>query len=253
MKLSIVAIFSAVAAAVSAYTPPVGEPKGNPIGRPGLNEQVEAGKPFTITWSPTTEGTVSLVLLRGPTENVVPISTIVEGIANSGSFVWTPATTLEADVARYGIQIIVDGTGQFQYSTQFGIANDGAAAPAPEPTTTESKTTTKAPEPTTTETEKEEPTTTKKTTTPTPTTLTTSTLPGNTTTYTTSTKATTSTEAATTTTEEATEEETEAPTTPSNGTDKPVKAPIQEESSAGKLAGSFGLVALVAGVVAFGL
>lgn len=117
-KTAIVAIFAGLAAAQHA---PVGEPSGNPITRP-LNEIVPACKPFTITWQPTTPNSVSLVLLRGPSTNVVPLSTLVTGIANSGSFVWTPSASLEADTSRYGLQLIDDITGQYQYSTQFGIS-----------------------------------------------------------------------------------------------------------------------------------
>ncbi|KAH7066266.1 Ser-Thr-rich glycosyl-phosphatidyl-inositol-anchored membrane family-domain-containing protein [Paraphoma chrysanthemicola] len=117
-KTAIVALFAGLAA---AQRTPVGEPSGNPITRP-LLEVVPACKPFTITWQPTTPNAVSLVLLRGPSTNVVPLSTIVVGIPNSGSFVWTPASTLEPDVTRYGIQLIDDVTGQYQYSTQFGIS-----------------------------------------------------------------------------------------------------------------------------------
>ncbi|MCJ1347262.1 hypothetical protein MMC31_005484 [Peltigera leucophlebia] len=107
---------------------PTGALGGNPIGQPTLNQIVPVGKPFTITWNPTTAGTVSIVLLRGPSENVVPIDCLAESIPNSGTFSWTPSTSLVADVTHYGLQIIVTGTGQFQYSTQFGISN--AAGPS---------------------------------------------------------------------------------------------------------------------------
>ncbi|KAF2029512.1 hypothetical protein EK21DRAFT_89751 [Setomelanomma holmii] len=117
-KTAIVALFAGL---VAAQHTPVGNPSGNPITRP-LNEVVPACKPFTITWQPTTANTVSLVLLRGPSTNVVPLSTIVVGIPNSGSFVWTPSNTLEADTTHYGLQLIDDITGQYQYSTQFGIS-----------------------------------------------------------------------------------------------------------------------------------
>jgi hypothetical protein len=83
---------------------------------------VPACKPFTISWQPTTSNSVSLILLRGPSTNVVPLSTIVTGIVNSGSFVWSPSSSLEADTTHYGLQLIDDVTGQFQYSTQFGIS-----------------------------------------------------------------------------------------------------------------------------------
>jgi hypothetical protein len=57
----------------------------------------------------------------------VPIQTLAEGINNSGSFAWTPASSLEADSSRYGLQLIDDVTGQYQYSTQFGISKEDCA------------------------------------------------------------------------------------------------------------------------------
>ena len=86
---------------------------------------VPAGSPFTITWTPTTTGTVTIVLLKGPSTNVIPQYPIAQNIANSGSFTWTPATDLvpSPNDMGYGLQLIVDATGQYQYSTQFGISN----------------------------------------------------------------------------------------------------------------------------------
>jgi hypothetical protein len=76
---------------------------------------VPVGKPYAITWTPTTTGPVTILLLRGPSTNVVPIGApIASGIDNTGTFEWTPPTTLEADTTHYGIQLIVDATGQFQ-------------------------------------------------------------------------------------------------------------------------------------------
>ncbi|KAL7271064.1 hypothetical protein RUND412_006203 [Rhizina undulata] len=129
MKFTLFAGLSALFALASAYTTPVGsEPVGNPIYTPSLGEQVPVGEPFTITWDPTTEGTVTLILLRGPSTNVVPLSVIAENIDNTGSYVWTPSTSLEDDVTHYGIELIVDSTGQYQYSTQFGISNSVQAS-----------------------------------------------------------------------------------------------------------------------------
>ncbi|KAG9713544.1 hypothetical protein KCU73_g16481, partial [Aureobasidium melanogenum] len=126
--MSFRALFTAGLAAfaplASAYTTPKGDPTGNAIYEPGLNSIVPVGKPFTITWEPDTKGTVSLVLLHGPSTNCVPIHTIVEGINNTGSYDWTPDTSLAPNKTYYGIELVVDGTGQYQYSTQFGISND---------------------------------------------------------------------------------------------------------------------------------
>ena len=125
---------AALAPLVSAYTTPTGTaPEGNPISQPGLNTIVPVGESFTITWEPTTEGTVSLVLLKGPAENLIPVYAIAEKIENSGTYTWDPKTTLEASEGAkgYGIQLIDDKTGQYQYTTQFGISNDHKEAAAP--------------------------------------------------------------------------------------------------------------------------
>lgn len=148
-QISTVALFAGLAAAVHA---PVGEPLGNPISAPVV-EIVPACTAYTIKWTPTTPNTISIVLLRGPSTNVVPHGApLAEGIANSGSFVWTPASSLEADTSRYGLQLIDDITGQYQYSTQFGISKElcevevsssvvdpTPAEPTSEPSTTEAE------------------------------------------------------------------------------------------------------------------
>ncbi|KAI5817175.1 GPI anchored serine-threonine rich protein [Pyronema omphalodes] len=140
-KFGIFAIVTALSAtAVNAVTQAVGQPQGNPIHTPGLNHIVEAGKAYDISWTPTSEGTISFVLLRGPGDSVRPIGVIVESIPNTGHYTWTPGTDLEDDVTHYGLQLIQDDTGYFQYSTQFGISNknptpsadDSAAAKAKE-------------------------------------------------------------------------------------------------------------------------
>lgn len=141
MRLAVASVISALVAVASAYTQPdySKPPVGNPILQPGLSEQVPAGKPYTIQWTPTTKGSISLVLLRGPATNVKPIDTIAEAIPNDGSYVWTPSTDLEPDVTHYGIMLVVEGTGEYQYSTQFGIQNPdyqgGSGSQSSNPTT----------------------------------------------------------------------------------------------------------------------
>ncbi|KAI9727412.1 MAG: hypothetical protein M1834_008418 [Cirrosporium novae-zelandiae] len=116
----------ALAGSAFSYTQPKGDsPTGNPIHAPGLNAIVPAGAAYTITWTATeTANNITLLLLRGPSTNCVPIATIVENIENSGSYIWTPSTSLEPDTTHYGIELIVENTGAYQYSTQFGISND---------------------------------------------------------------------------------------------------------------------------------
>ncbi|MCJ1229666.1 hypothetical protein MMC12_006335 [Toensbergia leucococca] len=125
MQFSICTLLSAALVGLaSAYTQPVGaNPSGNPIVLPGLNQIVPAGTPFTVQWTPTTAGTVTILLLQGPSTDVVPLYPIASSIANSGTFSWTPSDSLVPQSTHYGLQLIVDATGQYQYSTQFGISN----------------------------------------------------------------------------------------------------------------------------------
>ncbi|KAL2826824.1 Ser-Thr-rich glycosyl-phosphatidyl-inositol-anchored membrane family-domain-containing protein [Aspergillus cavernicola] len=128
MRFFTAGLVSALVAVATAYTTPDYSipPSGNPILTPGLQELVPAGQPYTITWDATTEGLISLVLLRGPSTNVVPLAAIAENIQNTGSYVWTPSTTLEPDVTHYGLLLVVEtgaNKGAYQWSTQFGIEN----------------------------------------------------------------------------------------------------------------------------------
>lgn len=146
MRFFTAALVSALAslAAATTYTQPdySKAPSGNPILTPGLNELVPVGQPYDITWTPTTEGTVSLVLLRGPSTNVVPLETLVVGIPNTGSYKWTPGTELEPDTTHYGLLLVVEGTGQYQWSTQFGIKNPNYGTKSSSTTTSAAATTT---------------------------------------------------------------------------------------------------------------
>jgi len=123
-KVAIVALFAGLAAAA------VDAPMGNPISAP-LTEIVPACKPYTITWTPTSTKKISILLLRGPSENVLPLGApLAESIDNSGKFVWTPSADLEADTTHYGLKI-VEENGQYQYSNQFGISKDDCEAAEP--------------------------------------------------------------------------------------------------------------------------
>ncbi|KAI9824762.1 MAG: hypothetical protein M1832_001590 [Thelocarpon impressellum] len=108
------------------WTEPKGAyPSGNSLFRPGLAEMVPRGEEFTIKWTPTTpDHTVTLLLLRGPSENVRPLHAIAERVPNSGEHRWTPAADLEPDTTHYGIQLVDDETGAYQYTSQFGVGED---------------------------------------------------------------------------------------------------------------------------------
>ncbi|KAK6341399.1 hypothetical protein TWF696_008475 [Orbilia brochopaga] len=124
MLVAVLTSVLAFSASALAYTTPTTfNVTSNPVHKPNLGDIVPAGKPYEITWQPTEKGTVTIVLLRGPAENILPLYPIVENIPNSGSYSWTPKADLVPDVTHYGIQVIIDANGQYQYSTQFGISN----------------------------------------------------------------------------------------------------------------------------------
>ncbi|KAJ5654416.1 extracellular serine-threonine rich protein [Penicillium lividum] len=126
MRFSTATVLATFAAVAAAYTQPdySQDPQGNPIYTPSLNEQVPEGKPFEITWDPTLGDVVSLVLLVGPSSDVVPKEVIVENIKNTGSYTWTPSTSLTPQTTHYGLLLVVEGTGAYQWSTQFGLSAD---------------------------------------------------------------------------------------------------------------------------------
>jgi Ser-Thr-rich glycosyl-phosphatidyl-inositol-anchored membrane family len=154
MHFTAAKLISGFAAIAYAYTQPAsGDPSGNPIIHPGLGELIPAGTTYDITWTPTTQGTfqqfpiririgppfsltiippgnISLLLLRGPSTNVVPIDTIVDSVANTGSYSWNVPSTLVPDTTHYGIELIVEGTGQYQYSPQCGVSNSAVSSSA---------------------------------------------------------------------------------------------------------------------------
>ncbi|KAF3933200.1 hypothetical protein ABW20_dc0103955 [Dactylellina cionopaga] len=135
----------AFSASALAYTTPTAfNVSTNPIFTPNSGDIVPAGKAYKITWGPTETGTVSIILLRGPSSNAVPLYPIIEKLPNTGSYIWTPKTDLTPDTSRYGLQLIIDSNGQYQYSTQFGISNPDFVSSSSVATTSAAATSTSA-------------------------------------------------------------------------------------------------------------
>jgi hypothetical protein len=124
-SISILAVFAAAVAALKTEPTTLGT--GNAVRAP-LTEIVPACKPYTLKWDPDFKSTISIILLRGPSTDIKRHSIIVEGIENTGTYQWTPPATLEADTTHYGLQLVDDSTGVFQYSNQFGISKDFCGA-----------------------------------------------------------------------------------------------------------------------------
>lgn len=135
MQLQLLTILSTLGL-VSAYTQPQAEPKWGPLRLPDTTHPVTKGAPFVVTWDPTgfkTEGvTVSLVLCRGNSNTCKrDEKALVEKIpAAQKTWTWNVPCTLTPGVHNtdtgYGMLVIVDGTGEFQYSTQFSVLKNPA-------------------------------------------------------------------------------------------------------------------------------
>lgn len=124
-----------VIAAASAYTQPTTQTFGALL-TPDLNTPVTTGETYSVTWAPSSVAgqTVSLVLCNGPGANcVLQASAIVEGVsASAGSYSWSVPCSLPEGTQQtesgYGMLIIVDGTGEFQYSTQFSVVKGSSCS-----------------------------------------------------------------------------------------------------------------------------
>ncbi|KAF2402724.1 hypothetical protein EJ06DRAFT_307167 [Trichodelitschia bisporula] len=81
-----------------------------------------AGQPTTITWQPTTSGTVSLQLRWGDAGNLNPGTSIAASVQNSGTYSWTPPSDLPSGTT-YAIEIIDDSNkGNVNYTPQFTVS-----------------------------------------------------------------------------------------------------------------------------------
>ncbi|KAE8390713.1 hypothetical protein ETB97_001260 [Aspergillus alliaceus] len=100
----------------------------NPFNIPSEGYSFEAGQPTTLSWDPTTSGTVSLKLQWGAVLTSNTGTTIANNIANSGSFTWTPPANLAAQ-PDYTIEILSDDDkSQVNYLPRFAVAGATATA-----------------------------------------------------------------------------------------------------------------------------
>lgn len=133
---SLFALFTAgFGALVGAYTPPSSP---NPdssmvVTSPLTGAQHTAGEPMSIQWTTTgLQGvSISLILLDGCPKNCVPVpgfapipGTDTNQLDGSlGSFSFTPPAALGQVGQGYGIQMIRNDNGHFQWSGNFGIGS----------------------------------------------------------------------------------------------------------------------------------
>ena len=107
------------------HTQPSGAgPAGNPFISPAEGEAVSNSQSVILRWTPTTSGTVDLVLNKGSPPQLTPLYPLVEKLANNGSFAWRPCQNLPTGLAKYTVKLIAERAGQYdtyQYSNTFQL------------------------------------------------------------------------------------------------------------------------------------
>ncbi|KAF7845876.1 hypothetical protein BT93_L0210 [Corymbia citriodora subsp. variegata] len=95
----------------------------NPFNVPNGGYNVTAGSSTTLAWTPTTSGTVSLILRSGASSNLATGTYIAQNISNSGSYTWNVASSI-AEGSDYTVEIIDDSdTSQTDYTPHFTITS----------------------------------------------------------------------------------------------------------------------------------
>jgi hypothetical protein len=155
--------FTAAAVAVASIASLVAAQAPNPISSPTAGDVIEAGKPVTIAWNPTSGGKITLTLRSGNQNALNTDLVIVEDATNSGKYTWTPPKDLQAG-KDYTIEIMPAGTApddttNRNFSPRFELDSDGkgissTGTTTDAPTSTETSTT-ETDEATTTETDTE--------------------------------------------------------------------------------------------------
>lgn len=93
----------------------------NPFTIPRSGFSFKAGEASDINWSPTTNGTVSIILRSGPSSNFDHGEIIASHISNTGAYTWTPSTSITLGL-NYVLEIVNDdNVDQTNYSPYFVI------------------------------------------------------------------------------------------------------------------------------------
>ncbi|PWY71446.1 hypothetical protein BO70DRAFT_252797, partial [Aspergillus heteromorphus CBS 117.55] len=100
----------------------------NPFSVPEGGYEFDAGSPTTLSWDPTTSGTVTLRLQWGAVFTTSSGDLIASSIDNSGSYTWTPSADLVSR-SDYTVEIIDDAdTSIVNYTPRFSIAGTTGTA-----------------------------------------------------------------------------------------------------------------------------
>ncbi|KAK4560843.1 hypothetical protein LTR86_005423 [Recurvomyces mirabilis] len=87
-----------------------------------------AGQPLTLNWTPSTSGSISLVLRSGSSNDLAAGTVIASNVPNSGSYTWTPDTMLTRG-SDYTVEIVDDtDPTQVNYTPYFVLDSSNTVA-----------------------------------------------------------------------------------------------------------------------------
>ncbi|KAJ9623515.1 hypothetical protein H2203_005777 [Taxawa tesnikishii (nom. ined.)] len=85
-------------------------------------------KPLTLNWTPTTSGTITLILRSGASNNLNAGTIIASGIDNSGSYTWTPSDSITRG-SDYTVEIVDDSNpSNTNYTPYFVLESSNTVA-----------------------------------------------------------------------------------------------------------------------------
>lgn len=143
MRFSVATVLAFAASAFAAVgTDPT--PGFDSVHTPATNQELQAGKPFTVEWTapaPYTDGEIFIQLLSGPSSDKLQVK--VEKLAtlnnNAGKYVWDVDAAL-GDSPLYGLRFVWGADNAIiQYSNQFKIKKAEGASGSSTVTVTSSQ------------------------------------------------------------------------------------------------------------------
>ncbi|KAK6395097.1 hypothetical protein LTR65_001286 [Meristemomyces frigidus] len=79
----------------------------NPFKIPTSGLSATAGQAVDLEWNPTTQGSITLILRSGASNDLVAGTVIAQSIANNGSYSWTPSESITRGW-NYTVEIVDD-------------------------------------------------------------------------------------------------------------------------------------------------
>ncbi|EPS35197.1 hypothetical protein H072_11461 [Dactylellina haptotyla CBS 200.50] len=129
---------------LSTFTFTFAQVSSNNFISPGAGDTLVAGEAFTLRWGSLSGTTVTITLVGGPSNALVTVAVIAQGIDNTGQFTWDVPTNIPTGSYAFRIQPDIAAVDP-NYSDRFTLQNDNSIS-----SSTSLQTPTSSPPPSTT-------------------------------------------------------------------------------------------------------